>query len=90
MTTKWPKIMPELSPAQQAARELPALARAENDAALAELRQRGMTITRLTATGRAAFVAGARGVYDKWAGVAGPELVRAAESAIRAAPPRAR
>ena len=35
--------------AQQAARELPALVRAENDAALAELRRRGVTVTRLTA-----------------------------------------
>ena len=73
--------------AQQAARELPALARAENDAALAELRQRGMTITRLTTTGRAAFAAATRGVYDKWAAVAGPELVRAAESAIKGTTP---
>jgi len=69
--------------ALEAARELPALARAENDAALIELRKRGMTVTRLTATGRAAFAAAARGVYDKWAAVAGPDLVRAAEAAVR-------
>ena len=75
------------SAAQQAARELPALARAENDAALAELRQRGITVTRLTATGRAAFAAAARGVYDKWASVAGPELVRVAEAAIKGTTP---
>jgi hypothetical protein len=42
-----------------------------------------MTVTRLTAAGRAAFAAAARGVYDKWAAVAGPDLVRAAESAVR-------
>jgi TRAP-type C4-dicarboxylate transport system substrate-binding protein len=67
--------------ALEAARGLPALARAENDAALVELRKRGVTVTRLTATGRAAFAAAARGVYDKWAAVAGPDLVRAAEAA---------
>ena len=69
--------------ALEAARGLPALARAENDAALVELRKRGVTVTRLTPTGRAAFAAAARGVYDKWAAVAGPELVRAAEAAVR-------
>jgi TRAP-type C4-dicarboxylate transport system substrate-binding protein len=69
--------------ALEAARALPALVRAENDAALAELRKRGVTVTRLTATGRAAFAAAARGVYDKWALVAGPDLVRAAEAALR-------
>ena len=69
--------------ALEAARGLPALARAENDAALVELRKRGVTVTRLTVTGRAAFAAAARGVYDKWAAVAGPDLVRAAEAAVR-------
>jgi TRAP-type C4-dicarboxylate transport system substrate-binding protein len=69
--------------AVEAARGLPALARAENDAALVDLRKRGVTATRLTATGRAAFAAAARGVYDKWALVAGPDLVRAAEAAVR-------
>jgi len=73
--------------AQQAAQELPSLARAENDAALAELRKRGLTIVRLTATGRAAFAAAARPVYDKWAGVAGDELVRAAEAAVKTETP---
>ena len=62
---------------------LPALARAENDAALVELRKRGVTVTRLTPAGRGAFAAVARGVYDKWAAVAGPELVRAMEAALR-------
>jgi len=69
--------------AVEAARGLPALARAENDAALVELRKRGVTVTRLTASGRAAFAAAARGAYDKWAAVAGLDLVRAAEAAIR-------
>ena len=57
--------------ALEVARGLAALARAENDAALVELRKRGVTVTRLTATGRAAFAAATRGVYDKWAAVIG-------------------
>lgn len=73
--------------AQQAASELPALVRAENDAALAELRKRGVVVTRLTATGQGAFAAAARGVYDRWATVAGEELVRAGEAAVREARP---
>ena len=73
--------------AQQAARELPALVQAENDAALADLRKRGIVVTRLTATGQGAFAAAARGVYDKWAAVAGEDLVRAAEAAVKAAAP---
>jgi TRAP-type C4-dicarboxylate transport system substrate-binding protein len=73
--------------ALEAARGLPALARAEDDAALVELRKRGVTVTRLTATGRAAFAAAARGVYDKWAAVVGPDLMRAAEAAVKGNPP---
>lgn len=73
--------------AQEVARELSAAARAEDEAALAELRKRGVTVTRLTATGRAAFAAAARGVYDRWASVAGEDLVRAAEAAVKAATP---
>jgi TRAP-type C4-dicarboxylate transport system substrate-binding protein len=73
--------------ALQAAAELPELARAENDAALDELRKRGVTITRLTASGRAAFAFAARSAYDKWAAAAGRELVGEAEAAIKAANP---
>jgi len=73
--------------ALQAARELPGLARAENDAASLELRKRGVTVTRLTATGRAAFAAAARGVYDRWAAVVGVDLVRAAEAAVKGTGP---
>jgi TRAP-type C4-dicarboxylate transport system substrate-binding protein len=73
--------------AQEVASELPALAVAETDAALAELRKRGVSVTRLTASGRAAFGFAARGAYDKWAAVAGADLVRAAEAAIAATPP---
>jgi len=69
--------------ALEVALALPALARAENDAAVVELRKRGVTVTRLTGTGRAAFAAAVRGVYDKWAAVAGADLVRAAEAAVR-------
>ncbi len=69
--------------ALQAARELPALAQAENDAAQAALGRRGVTVTRLTATGRAAFAAATRGVYDKWAAVIGADLVSATEAAVK-------
>jgi len=73
--------------ALQVARELPVLAWAENDAALLALRKRGVTVTRLTATGRAAFAAAARGVYDKWAAAAGADLVAAAEAAVKGTTP---
>ena len=66
--------------ALQAARELPALAQAENDAAQAALGRRGVTVTRLTATGRAAFAAATRGVYDKWAADRRRELGGSRES----------
>ncbi len=69
--------------ALQAAAELPVLAQAEHDAALVELRKRGVTVTRLTATGRAAFAAATRGAYDKWAAAAGTDLSRATEAAIK-------
>ena len=72
--------------ANDAAAELPALVAAENDTALAELRKRGVTVTRLTASGRAAFAFAARSAYDKWGAVAGAELVRAAEAAVSATP----
>ena len=73
--------------AQKVAREIPALARAENDVALADLRKRGVTITRLTASGRAAFASATRGAYDKWAAVAGADLVAMAETAVKATTP---
>ena len=72
--------------ASEAAAELPALVAAEDDVALAELRKRGVTVTRLTASGRAAFAFATRSVYDKWAALAGPDLVRAAEAALAAKP----
>ena len=73
--------------ALEAAGGLAALARAEDATAIVELRKRGVTVTRLTSTGRAAFAATARGVYDRWAAAAGPDLVRAAEAAVRGNPP---
>jgi len=73
--------------AQEAARELAALAVAEDESALVELRKRGVTVTLITPAGHAAFAAAARGVYDKWAAVAGEDLVRAAEAAVKGAPP---
>lgn len=73
--------------ALDAAKELATLAATEHEAALATLKSRDVSLLRLTASGRAAFAAAARPVYDKWAAVAGEELVRAAESAIMAAKP---
>lgn len=73
--------------ALQAARELPDRVTKENEAALNELRKRGVTVTRLTATGRSAFAFATRGVYDKWTNIAGPDLVGAAEAAVRMATP---
>jgi len=73
--------------AQESARELAELVRQENDAALAELRKSGMTIVRLTRAERAVFAAATKSAYDRWAAVAGEELVRAAEAAVQAAAP---
>ena len=72
--------------ANESAAELPALVVAEDEGALAELRKRGVTLTRLSASGRAAFAFATRSAYDKWAAIAGADLVRAAEAAISAAP----
>ncbi len=72
--------------AKEIAAELPALVVTENEGALAELRKRGVSVTRVTASGRAAFGFAARGAYDKWAAVAGADLVRAAEAALAATP----
>ncbi len=74
--------------AEEAATELAKRAAAERDAALATLKSRNMSLLRLTASGRAAFAAAAKPTYDKWTAVAGEELVRAAESAVKAAPPQ--
>jgi len=75
------------SAAQEAAKELTRFADAERDSALATLKGRDVSVLRLTASGRAAFAAAARPVYDKWAAIAGEDLVRDAESAVKAASP---
>ena len=56
-------------------------------AALAELQQRGVTVTRITPAGHTAFAAAAQGVYARWAAVAGADNVRAVEAAVQAAAP---
>ncbi len=71
--------------AAEAAAELAVLARAESTQALAELRQRGLAITRLTAEGHAAFAAASRAAWNRAAAAAGEDLARAAEAAVRAA-----
>jgi TRAP-type C4-dicarboxylate transport system substrate-binding protein len=71
----------------EAAGSLATLARDESVQGLAELRQRGMAVTRLTLEGRAAFAAASRAAYDRAATAAGEELVRAAEAAVAAAVP---
>jgi TRAP-type C4-dicarboxylate transport system substrate-binding protein len=69
--------------AREIARELPGLARAENEAAQEVIVKQGGTVTRLTASGRAAFVAATKRVYDRWAGAMDADLVREAEAAVR-------
>jgi TRAP-type C4-dicarboxylate transport system substrate-binding protein len=73
--------------ARAAAAELADLERQENETALAALRKGGMAVTRLTPAERAAFAAATRELYARWAAVAGEELARAAEAAVRAATP---
>ena len=50
--------------------------------ALKQIEASGVTVTRLTAEQRKAFQTATRGVYDKWAGEIGRELVKGAEAAI--------
>jgi tripartite ATP-independent transporter DctP family solute receptor len=77
--------------AQEAARNNIALARrglgipGTDDSALAELRNRGVEVTALTLAEKRAFAEALRPVYDRWANTVGTELVRKAETAIRAA-----
>jgi tripartite ATP-independent transporter DctP family solute receptor len=77
--------------AQEAARNNIALARrglgipGTDDSALAELRNRGVEVTVLTLAEKRAFAEALRPVYDRWANTVGTELVRKAETAIRAA-----
>jgi TRAP-type C4-dicarboxylate transport system substrate-binding protein len=68
-----------------AAAELVPAAREETAQAEAELRRRGMALTRLTPEGYAAFAAASRTAYLRAGALAGDEIVRAAEEAVRAA-----
>ena len=86
----WDRLNPEQREivrqgAQDAAKDLAKLASAERDDALATLKARNFELLRLTANGRAAFAAAAQPTYDKWAAIAGDEVVRAAENAVRRA-----
>jgi len=72
--------------ARAAADELAQTATAEAEIAIGVLRSRGVAILRLTPSGRAAFAAAARPVYDRWAAVAGEAMVRTAEAAVAATP----
>ncbi len=71
--------------ARAAADDLAQAAAAEEQAAIGALRSRGVAILRLTPSGRAAFAAAARPVYDRWAAVAGEAAVHAAEGAVASA-----
>jgi TRAP-type C4-dicarboxylate transport system substrate-binding protein len=76
--------------AQEAARANIALARrglgipGTDDSAMVELRNRGVEVTTLTAAEKRVFADALRPVYDRWANTVGSELVRKAETAIRA------
>jgi TRAP-type C4-dicarboxylate transport system substrate-binding protein len=72
------------SAAEDASKQLAAMVATEQEAALAALKARGINALRLTATGRASFAAAARPTYDRWAAVAGEDIVRTAESAVAA------
>jgi TRAP-type C4-dicarboxylate transport system substrate-binding protein len=70
--------------AHDAALEARALVRAQtDDAALARLARDGTSVTRLTRAGKDPFRDRTRAVYERWSGVVGEDLVRAAEEAGR-------
>ena len=69
--------------ARDAAAQATALAEHQSeDEALAGLQRERVTVTRLTAAGKLPFRERTRAVYDRWAAVAGVDLVRAAEAAV--------
>lgn len=72
--------------AREAADSLAQSALREEQESLRALHDRNVELLRPTASGIAAFAAAARPVYDRWRAVAGADLVRAAESAVGAAP----
>ena len=57
---------------------------ANDDAMYKEVAALGVTVTRLTAAEKDAFVKATRPVYDKWAQQIGPDLVKKAEAAVAA------
>lgn len=57
---------------------------ANDDAMYKEVAALGVTVTRLTAAEKDAFVKATRPVYDKWAQQIGPDLVKQAEAAVAA------
>ncbi len=73
--------------ARAVAAELATLVQQDDDAAAKELGRSGMAVTRLTAAGRAAFVAAMHGYYERRAASIGAELVKSAEDAVAAAAP---
>lgn len=73
--------------AEDAATELGRITQEEEPRAFATLRGHGVELMRLTASGTAAFAAAARPTYDKWAAIAGTEVVQAAERAVAATAP---
>ncbi|MBX9751565.1 MAG: TRAP transporter substrate-binding protein DctP [Roseococcus sp.] len=76
--------------AREAARNNIALARqglgipGTDNAALLELARRNVEVTQLTPAQKQAFATALRPVYDRWATTIGADLVRKAETAIRA------
>jgi TRAP-type transport system periplasmic protein len=71
--------------ARDAAAEAAAMARKLSDpAALGELSREGVTVTRLTPSGKRQFRDTARAVYERWAAVIGVDLVQSAEAALGA------
>ena len=73
--------------AREVAGELAGLAQHEEDAALKDLRRGGMTVVRLTPSGRAAFSPRHAVSTTIGAAIAGPDLVREAEAAVAAVTP---
>lgn len=57
---------------------------AEDDSLLKTIEGNGVTVTRLTAEQRKPFQDATRPVFDKWAEIVGPDLVKKAEEAIAA------
>jgi tripartite ATP-independent transporter DctP family solute receptor len=74
--------------AVDAGRQEVALARkgltAADDSMYKEVAALGVTVTRLSAAEKDAFVKATRPVYDKWTQTIGPDLVRKAEAAVAA------